>query len=152
VKTILVETANRFARDLIVQETGFRRLRELGVELIAVDAPGAFLEDTPTAVMIRQILGSVAQFDKAMTVEKLRAARERVKRRTGKCEGAKSLAELQPEAAARAKALRKGRSLREVSAALAAEGFVSATGTRLQPNVVKALLASLFDQRKRSSL
>src|SRR5437899_929806 len=28
VRTIIVETANRFARDLIVQETGFRRLQD----------------------------------------------------------------------------------------------------------------------------
>jgi DNA invertase Pin-like site-specific DNA recombinase len=28
VRTIIVETANRFARDLIVQETGYRMLRE----------------------------------------------------------------------------------------------------------------------------
>ena len=27
VRTIIVETANRFARDLIVQEIGYRRLR-----------------------------------------------------------------------------------------------------------------------------
>ena len=30
VRTIIVETANRFARDLIVQETGFKMLRDLG--------------------------------------------------------------------------------------------------------------------------
>ena len=37
VRTIPVENASRFARDLIVQETGFRFLQRLGVELIAVD-------------------------------------------------------------------------------------------------------------------
>src|SRR5215210_7585333 len=37
VRTIIVETANRFARDLIVQETGFVMLKERGVELIAAD-------------------------------------------------------------------------------------------------------------------
>ncbi len=54
VRTILVETANRFARDLMVQETGWRMLQDLGVELIAVDSPGAFVEDTPTAILIRK--------------------------------------------------------------------------------------------------
>src|SRR5215213_2861432 len=33
VRVIIVETANRFARDLIVQETGFAMLKEQGVEL-----------------------------------------------------------------------------------------------------------------------
>src|SRR6476620_1696082 len=53
VKTIIVETANRFARDLIVQETGYAMLKALGVELIAADKPDAFLDDTPTANLIR---------------------------------------------------------------------------------------------------
>jgi DNA invertase Pin-like site-specific DNA recombinase len=38
VRTIIVETANRFARDLIVQETGYAMLTERGVELIEVAA------------------------------------------------------------------------------------------------------------------
>ena len=45
-KTIIVETANRFARDLIVQETGFAMLRTRGIELFAADSPTAFLDDT----------------------------------------------------------------------------------------------------------
>ena len=47
VRTIIVETANRFARDLMVQEVGFARLQELGVKLIAADSPEAFLDNTP---------------------------------------------------------------------------------------------------------
>lgn len=45
--------ANRFARYLVVQETGFLMLRELGYDLIAADSPNSFLEDTPTANLIR---------------------------------------------------------------------------------------------------
>ncbi|MCP3400496.1 recombinase family protein [Bradyrhizobium sp. CCGB20] len=87
VRTIIVETANRFARDLMVQEAGYSRLRADGIDLIAADKPDSFTDDSPTAVLVRQILGAVAQFDKAMTVAKLRGARER-KRRTGvKVEG-----------------------------------------------------------------
>ena len=59
VRTIVVETANRFARDLIVQETGYAMLKARGIELIAADKPDAFLDDTPTATLIRQILGAV---------------------------------------------------------------------------------------------
>ena len=54
VRTIVVETANRFARDLMVQEVGYAMLKERGIELIATDKPDAFLDDTPTAVLIRQ--------------------------------------------------------------------------------------------------
>ena len=49
VRTIVVETANRFARDLMVQEVGYAMLKERGIELIATDKPDAFLDDTPTA-------------------------------------------------------------------------------------------------------
>ena len=39
VRTIIVETANRFARDLMVQEVGYAMLRSLGVTLVAADSP-----------------------------------------------------------------------------------------------------------------
>jgi DNA invertase Pin-like site-specific DNA recombinase len=96
-KTIIVETANRFARDLMVQEVGFAMLKERGIDLIAADSPTSFLDDTPTARLIRQVLGAVSEFEKAMLVAKLRGARER-KRRTGvKVEGRKALSETRPE-------------------------------------------------------
>ena len=38
-------------------------------------APDFFTEDTPTAVLVRQVLGAIAQFDKATTIAKLKAAR-----------------------------------------------------------------------------
>jgi DNA invertase Pin-like site-specific DNA recombinase len=98
VRTIIVETANRFARDLMVQEVGFAMLRDLGVTLIAADSPSSFLDDGPTSKLIRQILGAVSEFDKAMTVAKLKGARDRVRRQQGKCEGRKSYAEREGEA------------------------------------------------------
>jgi DNA invertase Pin-like site-specific DNA recombinase len=61
-KTIIVETANRFARDLMVQEVGFAMLRDLGITLIAADSPSSFLDDGPTSKLIRQILGAVSEF------------------------------------------------------------------------------------------
>ena len=129
VRVIIVETASRFARDLIVQETGFACLRDLGITLIAADDPDAFTSDTPTAVMIRQILGAVAQFEKASLVAKLKGARDR-KRATDKNyrEGRKPA----PEAARRlARRLRKkGLSLRGIADRLAEKGFVTAKGVR----------------------
>jgi DNA invertase Pin-like site-specific DNA recombinase len=75
-------------------------LTERGIELIAADSPQSFIEDTPTAGLIRQVLGAVSEFDKAMTVAKLRGARDR-KRATGvKVEGRKSHAELRSEVVA----------------------------------------------------
>jgi hypothetical protein len=45
VRTIVVETAHRFARDLMVQEVGLARLQALDVRLIAADSPTSFLDD-----------------------------------------------------------------------------------------------------------
>ena len=89
VGTVLVEDASRFARDLAVQLAGYDHLKRLGIELVAVNAPDHFREDTPTAVLVRQVLGAIAQFEKAQLATKLRVARERVKARTGRCEGRK---------------------------------------------------------------
>jgi hypothetical protein len=41
-RTVLVETANRFARDLMVQESGQKMLKATGIELIVVDSSDSF--------------------------------------------------------------------------------------------------------------
>ena len=51
VKTVIVETANRFARELMVQEIGFSQLQKQGIALIAADSPNAFLDDGPTCLL-----------------------------------------------------------------------------------------------------
>src|SRR5262245_36201247 len=47
VRTILVESPDRFARDLTVQLIGHDFLRSLGVALVPATAPDFFTEDTP---------------------------------------------------------------------------------------------------------
>jgi len=93
VTTILCENASRFARDVIVQELGYRELKKLNLQLIPVDAPDYFTGDSPSLTMIRQILGSVAEFEKSNLVSKLRGARDRIRAKR-KCEGRKSLKEI----------------------------------------------------------
>jgi DNA invertase Pin-like site-specific DNA recombinase len=91
----------------MVQEVSHAMLQARNIDLIAADNPGSFLDDTPTAKLVRQVLGAISEFDKAMTVAKLRGARERKRRDTGKCEGRKSHAERDPELVALAKRLRR---------------------------------------------
>ena len=148
VRTIIVETANRFARDLMVQEVGFAMLGDLGVTLIAADSPASFLDDGPTSKLIRRILGAVSEFDKAMTVAKLKGARDRVRREHGKCEGRKSYAEREGggDLVAAARELRTnphGRvsSLRKVAAGLAERGFVTPSGRPYSASAVASMLA-----------
>jgi DNA invertase Pin-like site-specific DNA recombinase len=146
VRTIIVETASRFARDLMVQEVGHAKLRERGIDLIAADSPGSIIDDTPTAKLVRQVLGAISEFDKAMTVAKLRGARERKRKAEGKCEGRKSHAERNPELVVLAKRLHRqkpkgGRmSLRAVSAELATQGFLNENGRPFAAASVKSML------------
>ncbi len=91
VRTVLVERADRLARDLMVSEVILGQFRDIGVNVIAADS-GTDLtasDDDPTRVLIRQVLGAVSQFEKSVIVLKLRAARDRKRAREGRCEGRK---------------------------------------------------------------
>src|SRR5712671_1258954 len=70
-----------------------RIMGRAGAKSVRTDSPSSFLDDGPTSNLIRQILGAVSEFDKAMTVAKLKGARDRVRRSQGKCEGRKAYAE-----------------------------------------------------------
>jgi DNA invertase Pin-like site-specific DNA recombinase len=147
-RTIIVETASRFARDLMVQEVGHAMLRERGIDLIAADNPSSFIDDTPTAKLVRQVLGAISEFDKAMTVAKLRGARERKRREAGKCEGRKNWAEINPQLVREAKRLRrrspKGhqRSLRDVAAELERLGYLNQRGKPFSAASIASMLSS----------
>ena len=70
---------------------------------------GDELTDTsdPSRVLMRQIAGSFAEYEKARLVAKRRGARARVRAEAGKCEGRKSYAELAPDVVAQARRLRR---------------------------------------------
>lgn len=145
-KTIIVESPDRFARDLAVQLAGHDMLKGMGVEIIPASAPDFFTEDTPTAVLVRQVLGAIAQFEKASAVAKLAAARKRKREQVGKCEGRKSLSEKHPEMVALARKLRRRRpkggqlSLRAISQELAAQGYLNERG---KPYAAKSVASML---------
>ena len=80
-------------------------MKDKGIKIIAADSPGAFVDDAPTTTFVRQVLGAVAQLDKAMTVAKLRGARDRKRRQAGWCEGGAPPHERYPEAVRIAKRL-----------------------------------------------
>jgi len=98
--------------------------------------------------MIRQTLGSVSQFEKAMLVAKLKGARDRKKRDTGKCGGRKSYEERNPEMVALAKKLARytingrKRSLRDIAAELEAGGHVAPGGTRYTATAGSRMIAA----------
>lgn len=90
VKTLICEKLDRIARNLMVQEAIIADLRKKGYTLISTCEPD-LCSDDPSRVLIRQIFGALAQWDRAMTCQKLRAARERKKAKNGSCEGRKPM-------------------------------------------------------------
>lgn len=147
IKILLVENASRFARDLVVQLTGHDFLKKNGVILVPVDAPDYFTDETPTAIMIRQILGAVAEFEKRNSVERMKGARERMRAKTGRCEGRKPAP---PEAVKLARKLKEvdGLSLRKISEELKLAGFTvivkkKDTGNAYPASSIKYMLENL---------
>lgn len=146
-RIIIVETASRFARDLMVGEVGFQKLQARGIQLIAADHPSSFIEQTPTAILVRQVLGAIAQFDKTMTVAKLRGARERKRKAGCKVEGRKSHAEKSANTVALAKRLyrlspktKRRRSLRQIADELSRAGHHGSSGKPFSPSVIKRMV------------
>lgn len=87
---IVVERADRLARELMTGEILLKECRQRKLKVYSVDrglldiaSDGA----DPTVILIRQVLFAVAQFEKSALVLKLRSARQRVKAKTGRCEG-----------------------------------------------------------------
>ncbi len=92
VKVVIIEKLDRLARDLMVQETIIGDLRKRGIELVSVAEPD-LCSDDPSRKLVRQIFGAISEYEKAMIVLKLRGARQRMKARTGRCEGMKPYGE-----------------------------------------------------------
>jgi DNA invertase Pin-like site-specific DNA recombinase len=147
VRTVLVESPDRFARDLSVQLTGHDFLKGLGITLIPTTSPDFFTESTPTAVLVRQVLGAISQFEKASLVAKMKAARDRKIAAGEKCGGRRSHLQIQPEVVALAKDLRRKRrkggrlSLREISRELAERGHFNQIGRPFSAVSVRNMLA-----------
>ena len=164
IKTIVFENSSRLSRDLICMETGFQYLSSLGYTLISVDSPETFVENTPTSVLIRQVLGYISQFEKSSLVEKLRVSRKRKSKlnksrnyisRTGrgKVEGVKKLTELNPELSGLVVSYRRKKDIRtkkslsymKISKLLEDENNLSVSF-----NSVKRILDDVKDEKRES--
>ena len=80
IKTVVIEKLDRIARDLMVQETIMSDMQKHGYTLLSTAEPDLCSQD-PSRVLIRQIFGALAQWERAMIVMKLRGARQRKKAR-----------------------------------------------------------------------
>jgi DNA invertase Pin-like site-specific DNA recombinase len=74
------------ARDLMVQETILADMQKHGYTLLSTAEPDLCSQD-PSRVLMRQIFGALAQWERAMIVMKLRGARQRKKARGERGDG-----------------------------------------------------------------
>jgi DNA invertase Pin-like site-specific DNA recombinase len=151
VRTVIVEDASRFARDLVAQELGIMALIRRDVRVLTANGDDLTDSADPSRKMMRQIAGSFHEYEKARLVAKLRVARERKRADGHKVEGRKSHAERNPELVALARQLRRKRpkggqrSLREIGRELAAAGYLNERGLPFAP----ASIASMLEQGPR---
>lgn len=92
VQTVVAESLDRLARHYQVQEQLLIYLASKGIDLISANTGENVTEavsSDPMKKAVIQIQGIFTELDKSLTVKKLRAAWERVKADTGKCEGRK---------------------------------------------------------------
>src|SRR5438128_6371629 len=84
---IIVARLDRLARDLIVQEQVLAEVRRLGGDVFSTSAgQAAYLvddPDDPSRKLIRQVLGAVNEYERAMIALRLRSGRRRKADRGG---------------------------------------------------------------------
>jgi DNA invertase Pin-like site-specific DNA recombinase len=151
ISIVLVEKADRLARDLVESELLLRTFREREIRVIEADGGNDLTSDSdasPTAVLIRQVLGAISQWEKSGLVAKLRAARDRVRSQRGRCEGPPAYGARAEEAAGLKRLLEvatdrdgRPRSLAEIAATLNAERVPTRTGRPWARSTVQTLLA-----------
>jgi len=142
-KTIIIEKLDRLARDLMVQEATIADLQKHGFTLISVAEPDLMATD-PTRILMRQLMGAVAQYDKSQIVIKLRGARQRMRAANGRCEGRKPYGSRGGEAAVieRMRQLRAaGMAYRKIAVTLNSESVPTRTaGGRWRGCTVNGIL------------
>jgi DNA invertase Pin-like site-specific DNA recombinase len=143
VRLVLIEKLDRLARDLMVQETIIGDLRRNGFELISVAEPD-LCSDDPSRKLVRQVFGAIAEYERAMIVLKLRAARQRVRTQDGRCEGRKPFGDRpgEQEIIERIQKLAgKGLNYSQIAEKLNSEGLPTRADGTWYPATVSRILA-----------
>ena len=146
VRLVLVERADRLARDLMISEILLSEFRKLGVQVISAEC-GTDLtvdDDDPTKKLIRQVLGAVSEWEKNIIVQKTSLARAKIRAATGRCEGRKPFGEKPGEAEVvkKMKAYNEeGMSYPGIAIQLNGERIPSRSGGKWHTTAVRRILA-----------
>jgi len=157
-EAMVVYRLDRLARDLILQETLLRQLKEMGcVAFSTAKSESVYLADDPddpSRRLIRQVLGAVSEYERSMIALRLRSGRRMKDRQGGYAfgsppfgfsaeKGALVANDTEQAALARARELRRaGASLRKVAAVLEQEGHVAKRGGPWHPTTLSRALRS----------
>lgn len=148
---LLLYRLDRLARDLVIQETILQRLSAKGAQVISVTEPDIDGTD-PTRVLVRHVLGAIAQYEKAIIKARMLAGKTAKAAKGGYTGGsppygtkaeAGELRTFDEEQAAikLARRLRRGgRSYREICAALTKAGYRPKRAATWYPMVIKRIL------------
>jgi len=150
VRTILVESLDRLARDVMVQSLLLAKLAQHEIVLINCitgENVTAALNDDPMRKALIQIQSVFSELEKSRLVCKLRKAREAKKEKTGRCEGRKAYGERNGEQAVieLMRSLRNGSdgksmSFSRIAETLQAQNVPTRTGARWYTTTVKNIL------------
>ena len=147
ISAIVVESCDRLARTLMVQEAAIQQLRKAGIKLY-VCKNGTLLDyaadsGDPYLNMQRQMLGVLAEFEKANMCHRLERGRENKLAKTGRCEGRKPYGARPGEAEvlAHIKQMKKDEaSSYQISCSLNANGFKTRYGRPWTGDNVRSIL------------
>ena len=156
---LVVYRLDRLARDLVLQEQLLAEIWRMGAEVFSTsDAEQGYLQDDPSdpsRKLIRQVLGAVAEYERAMIRLRLEAGRKRKSANGGYAYGGPPFGfmaangELVPEPSeqltlARIRTLHDdGKSLREIARALDNEELKPRRSERWQPRQVGRIVSRL---------
>jgi DNA invertase Pin-like site-specific DNA recombinase len=148
---LVVYRLDRLARDLVLQETLMARMRKAGVEVLSVTEPDIDSDDA-TRVLVRQVLGAIGQYERALIRARMDAGKAAKAAGGGYTGGRPPFGwraegrELVPDDAeqaviAQAQQLAdQGHSLRQIAGELEASGVRPKVGERWAPAQVARLL------------
>ncbi len=150
--TLVVYRIDRLARDLILQETLVERLRDQGTPVRSASEPDLDTDtDDPTKVLIRQIIGAVAQYERAVIRGRMMAGKAAKREQGGYLGGTvpygfrlvdgQVLADDAEQEVGQLIARRAaaGASLRTIASELEEAGYQPRTGESWHPNTVRRI-------------
>jgi DNA invertase Pin-like site-specific DNA recombinase len=149
-EALVVAHYDRLARDLLLQETVIVRLEQAGARVVSVAEPDLDSDDH-TRILVRQILGAIAQYERAVIRGRMAAGKAAKARAGGYVGGqpaygtqARDRALVSRDDEAEIVALvtrlrRRGASYREICSALTAAGHRPRRGEVWQPAVVRRI-------------